>query len=70
LRFDRDTKLPLYASHGIPEFWLVDLGGKRLVRHRTPQQGSYVLIDEPDLDTPLEVSALPGVAIDLNRLFG
>lgn len=70
LRFDRDKKLPLYARHGIPEMWLVDLGGRRLVRYRAPQQGSYTLVDEPDLGHALEVSALSGVAVDLKRLHG
>jgi Uma2 family endonuclease len=70
LRFDRDKKLPLYARHGIPEVWLVDLGGERLVRHRAPQHGSYTLVDEPDLGTALDVSALPGLALDLSRLLG
>jgi Uma2 family endonuclease len=70
LRFDRETKLPLYARHGIPEMWLVDLGGGRLVRYRAPQQGSYTLVDEPDLGAAFEVSALAGVAVDLRRLLG
>jgi len=70
LRFDRDTKVSLYAVHGIPEMWLVDLRGRRLVRHRAPQQGSYTLVDEPDLGAALEVSVLSGVAVDLHRLFG
>ena len=70
LRFDRDTKVSLYAVHGIPEMWLVDLRGRRLIRHRAPQQGSYTLVDEPDLNTPLELSALSGVAVDLQLLFG
>ena len=47
LRFDRKTKLPLYARHGIPEMWLVDLGGRRLVRYRAPQHGLYTLVDDP-----------------------
>jgi Uma2 family endonuclease len=71
LRFDRDTKIALYAGHGIPEVWLVDLRGGRLVRYRAPQQGSYTLVDEPpDLGARLEVSALSGTAVDLRRLFG
>ena len=70
LRFDRKTKLPLYARHGIPEMWLVDLGGRRLVRYRGPQHGSYALVDEPDLATAIDVSALSGTAVDLHRLFG
>ena len=68
LKFDRETKTPLYASHGIPEVWLVDLAGRRLVRYRAPQHGSYTVVDEPDLGIALEVSALPGVAFDLRRL--
>jgi Uma2 family endonuclease len=70
LRFDRDTKVPLYARHGIPELWLVDVGNRRLSRHRAPQQGAFTLVDEPDLGAALEVSALSGVAVDLRRLFG
>jgi Uma2 family endonuclease len=70
LRFDRDTKVSLYAVHGIPEMWLVDLRGRRLVRHRAPRQGSYTQVDEPDLEAPLEVSALSGVVVELQRLFG
>jgi Uma2 family endonuclease len=70
LCFDRKTKAPLYARHGVPEMWLVDLDGARLVRYRAPQQDAYTLVDEPDLGTALEVSALPGVAVDLYRLHG
>jgi Uma2 family endonuclease len=36
----------------------------------SPQQGSYTLVDEPDLSAELDVSALSGVAVDLHRLFG
>lgn len=69
LRFDRKKKVPLYARHGIPEVWLVDLGGQRLVRYRAPQRGSYTLVDEPNL-TALELPALARIAVDLQRLFG
>ena len=70
LRFDRRKKVPLYARHGIPEMWLLDVDGRRFVRYRAPQQGSYMLVDEPDLGTPLELPALSGVVVDLHRLFG
>jgi Uma2 family endonuclease len=70
LQFDRDDKIPLYARHGIPEVWLVDLKAKRLVRYRNPQQGAYALIDEPDLGSPLEIAALPERRLDLSTLFG
>jgi Uma2 family endonuclease len=70
LQFDRDDKIPLYARHGIPEVWLVDLEAKRLVRYRSPQQGAYVSVDEPDLGSPLEIGALTATRIDLSTLFG
>lgn len=70
LRFDRDTKVSLYAAHGIPEMWLVDLRGRRLIRHRAPRQGRYTHVDEPDLSAPVELSALSGVDVDLQLLFG
>jgi Uma2 family endonuclease len=69
LRFDRDDKIPLYARHGIPEAWLVDLKGKCLVRHRNPQQGAYTLVDEPNLGSLLELVALPESRLDLGTLF-
>jgi Uma2 family endonuclease len=70
LRFDRDTKMRLYAAHGIAEAWLVDVRGQRLIRHRAPQDGAYTLVDKPNLGAVLDVSALPGVTIDLRKLFG
>jgi Uma2 family endonuclease len=70
LRYDRDDKIPLYARHGIPEVWLVDLKTQRLVRYRNPQHGAYTLIDEPDLVSPLEIAALPETRLDLSTLFG
>jgi Uma2 family endonuclease len=70
LRFDRKKKVPLYARHGIPEVWLVDLDGRRLVRYRSPERGAYSLVDEPDLHADVGVAALEGVAVDLRRLFG
>jgi Uma2 family endonuclease len=70
LRYDRKKKVPLYERHGIPEVWLVDVGGRRLVRYRAPQQGTYTLVDEPDIQTPLEIPGLSGIAVDVHRLFG
>jgi len=70
LRFDRRKKVPLYERHGIPEVWLVDVGGRRFVRYRAPLQGVYTLVDEPDLRAPVELPALAGVTVGLERLFG
>ncbi|MBV9173318.1 MAG: Uma2 family endonuclease [Chloroflexi bacterium] len=41
LRLDREVKVPLYAEAGVPEVWVVDLTGGRLLVHRDPVQGEY-----------------------------
>jgi Uma2 family endonuclease len=68
-RHDRLVKLPLYARHAIPEVWLIDLEAEGLGRHRHPELGHYTLADEPRLDSPLALEALPGVTVDLAGLF-
>lgn len=37
LAWDRSVKLPLYARAGVPEVWLVDLNGQRLLRYLEPE---------------------------------
>lgn len=37
LQFDRKEKCSLYALHGIPEYWLVNVAQNRLEIHRQPE---------------------------------
>lgn len=70
LRYDRDVKIPLYARHGIPEVWIVDLEHGELRTCRSPEGGRYReqgVTTEPGV-TP--VVALPGVEIDLSGILG
>lgn len=41
LEHDRDTKLPLYAAAGIPEYWLVNLSDRSVGVYREPDGNSY-----------------------------
>jgi len=69
LEKDRDIKLPLYASHGIPEVWIVNLQDKQIERYRSPGPKGYTDIhiflpgDEmaTDFMEAVEVSAVLGV---------
>ena len=40
-KYDRETKLPLYASYGIPEAWIVDLKEKIIEVHQNPEGDAY-----------------------------
>ncbi|WP_439481216.1 Uma2 family endonuclease [Cyclobacterium plantarum] len=37
IRFDREVKAPLYAAHGIPEFWIIDLDTNQMEYFSKPQ---------------------------------
>jgi Uma2 family endonuclease len=70
LRYDRDTKAPLYARHGIPEYWIVDLQHDELRVYRLPQDGQYteqVVLKKPATVVP---ASLPGAGIDFTQVFG
>ena len=41
LRYDRETKLPLYAASGIPETWIVDLTQDQVEIHSGPTANGY-----------------------------
>lgn len=46
LRYDLEDKARLYAKHGIPEYWVVDVANRRIVRQRNPSRGGYEQLDE------------------------
>ena len=69
LRYDQDVKCPLYARHGIPEMWVIDVAGDRLHVYREPDAGEYRIHRRPRRDETLNLWALPDIAIDLQRLF-
>lgn len=68
LRYDRQIKAPLYARHGIAEYWIVDLEGRRLLRHRDPHEVTYALVDEPSLSERIAPGAMPGLQLDLGPI--
>jgi Uma2 family endonuclease len=63
---DRGVKLPLYAKHGIPEVWIVDLEAALLRLFRHPEGDRYLQITETDQPGPTPLAALPGATVDLS----
>lgn len=69
LRYDREVKVPLYAVHGIPEVWIIDLENKRLETFRLPtgtQYRKHELQAQPSHATP---ARLTSCKVDLSLLW-
>jgi Uma2 family endonuclease len=47
VEYDREIKLPLYARHGIPEVWLIDLKGGVLEIYLEPTAKGYRKLLQP-----------------------
>lgn len=56
LDYDVRVKGPLYARHGVPEYWIFDLPARALRRFRKPRGDAYR--DVTALETP-DIVALP-----------
>ena len=41
VEYDTRVKVPLYAQHGIPEVWVVDLSAEELVVYTAPAPTGY-----------------------------
>jgi len=59
------VKVPLYAQGGVPEVWVVDLEGRRVLVHREPREGGY---KEVRILEPRDTLAFMGVEIPLGEL--
>jgi Uma2 family endonuclease len=44
VQYDATTKRDLYARAGVPEYWVLDVGGRQLIVHRRPVDGKFVQI--------------------------
>jgi Uma2 family endonuclease len=67
LRYDLEVKASLYATHGIPEYWVVDLVNRRVVRHRAPSGARYTQIDE--LEARIAPLPIRDIELDLAGLW-
>jgi Uma2 family endonuclease len=63
LRFDRDTKISLYAASGIPEVWLVDLEASQVTVYRDPHAGGYRSVRVHEREASIAPTAFPDIVV-------
>lgn len=68
LRFDKTTKLRLYATHLIPEYWIVNLIDNCLEVYRQPQDGDYLEQTILSKTDNIDLLALPDIRIAVSDI--
>ena len=69
LLFDRTSKAKLYAEHLIPEYWIVNIGGRQLEAFRNPFTSGYEthrILSADESVTPLHA---PNFSLPLSNIF-
>jgi Uma2 family endonuclease len=70
LRYDRWTKLPLYARAGVAEAWLVDLRSQEIEVATGPSEEGYRRSIRVDRDGTVAPTAFPDLTIAVARILG
>jgi len=70
LRYDRNTKARLYASHGVAEYWIVEVGARRLHRFLGAAAGACWALSET-LEAPFSIAprALPKTILRADEIW-
>jgi hypothetical protein len=69
LDYDRVTKLPLYAQHGIAEVWIVNLRERQIEVYQQPGTKGYVSRHDRKPGERLAPSAAPAAVLSVTDLF-
>ncbi len=69
-RYDRRVKAPLYARHGIREYWILDLPGKILEVYCQPGPDGYAEVRRLRRGDSIAPEALPDVVFAVSDLLG
>jgi Uma2 family endonuclease len=70
LRYDRNVKLRFYAESGIPEVWIVDLKGDRILVFSEPQAITYGYASVVARGGTLAPRAFPDLSVSADDLLG
>ena len=70
LEYDRDVKIPLYASSGITEVWLVDIYQQVIIVYRYPSENGYRDIQILSRGEKLSILAFPENNLFVDDILG
>ncbi len=68
LGYDRKIKLPLYARHGIPEVWILNVPQRLIEAHRAPGPDGYATVSIHGTDSAPAPVMLPDLPFELRTI--
>ncbi len=68
--FDREVKIPLYASSRIAEVWLVDINGQCLEIYREPGANGYQNVQKLLRGQSIFIQAFPDINLTVDEILG
>jgi Uma2 family endonuclease len=68
LSYDLKTKMPIYASHGVREYWVINAITRMTTIHRHPAGNFYTYKEEFSSAERLIPSLAPALAVSLNEI--
>lgn len=69
LRYDRTTKLRLYARAGIPEYWIVGVADEWIEIYRVPEGEGYREGQRVGRGESLAPAAFPDIVVSVDDVF-
>ncbi len=67
---DRAVKVPLYASNGISELWLIDLNNQIIEVYYEPIGDRYRYMQLFQTGQTIHLQAFPHISLDINEILG
>jgi Uma2 family endonuclease len=68
LSFDMGRKMHLYARHGVPEYWVVDVDGRVIHQYGEPAGENYASVKEIAFGTMITAVNIEGLMVDTTGL--
>jgi Uma2 family endonuclease len=69
IKYDRTTKIPLYAENKIDEVWIVNLNNSTLEVYRQPENNSYQNVQKLTSNQTISPLDFPDLIINLSTIF-
>ena len=70
LKLDRQDKAELYATAGVPEYWIVNLVDRAIEQHSEPSNGAYTRVIPFRSGETIRPLAFGDLSLNIDEIFG